>query len=72
MFATTSALRQASRRIASTSIRTASSASKASRNANEESLRKAMPLLFAVGGVAIGATQWSKVCVAYMRSMYVR
>ena len=65
MFATTSALRQASRRIASTSIRNVSNATRTSSRTlnNEESLRKALPLLFAAGGVAIGATQLFKVCV---------
>ena len=63
MFASTSALRYATRRVTSTSIRSISSASKAnagSRRVNEEYFRKALPLFFA-GSVAIGATQLVKV-----------
>lgn len=60
MFASSSALRFATRRITSNSIRSISSASKANKSRfNEEYLRKTLPLLFA-GSVAIGATQLVK------------
>lgn len=68
MFATTSALRQASRRIATSSIRNASSKANAAR-VNEESLRKVMPwLVAAAGGVAIGTSQLFTVCFRFVNS----
>jgi hypothetical protein len=66
MFASTSALRYATRRVATTSIRSISSASKAKATPfNEEYFRKAVPLLFAGGVAAIGAAQFTKVCVDF-------
>jgi len=69
MFTSTSALRLASRRIATTSTRSVSSASSStatkvvkegsSRYANEEYLRKALPLLLASGVAIVGASQLS-------------
>ena len=61
MFATRSALRQVSRRM--TAVRSASSST--ARNSNEESFRKAMPMVFAAatGGVVLGLSQWNKVSV---------
>jgi len=61
MMFTSSAVRLASRRIATTSLRTVSSASKAKGKTNEEFFRKALPLAFAGGVAAIGATQFGKV-----------
>mmetsp|Transcript_15541 Transcript_15541/g.18942 ORF Transcript_15541/g.18942 Transcript_15541/m.18942 type:complete len:322 (-) Transcript_15541:511-1476(-) len=60
MMFTSSAVRLASRRIATTSLRTVSSASKAKGKTNEEFFRKALPLAFAGGVAAIGATQFGK------------
>ncbi len=69
MFVSSTALRHASRRLTTTSFRTVSSASKASNNssrAKEEYFRKALPLLFASGAAAIGATQFTRVsCVQF-------
>ena len=61
MFASTS-LRFASRRIATSSIRSISSATKAKGSRmNEEYFRKALPFLFAGGVAAVGTTQFHKV-----------
>ena len=69
MFASTSALRFASRRIATTSVRSISSATKAKGSRmNEEYFRKALPFLFAGGVAAVGTVQYNKVGICFFHS----